>query len=202
MPSNLRIVDYAVGMCGSAHDATAFLHTAAARFPDWLFKDAEFCWADSAYPLSARVIPVHKQPASNDPRNAKFDGAVAHLRVRSEHTMGALKGRWQCLRGLRVAINSPRDHVLACRWITTAIILHNICIEAEGEGWAQHYVREHDMTEELPDLQRPNEDIDPEAGFTEDDILDAVRQNDGERRRNYLIDEYLEYRASIREAQE
>lgn len=119
-------------MTGSAHDARAFEHTAAALHPNWLFAENEFAWADSAYQVNARTIPVHKKPACLLPENTLFDKTVAHLRIRSEHCMGALKGRFQCLRGLRVDINNKSDHVAACRWITIAIILHNIIIEVEG----------------------------------------------------------------------
>jgi hypothetical protein len=180
LPSNLQIVDYSHGMMGSAHDASAFEHTAAARYPLWLFTANEFAWADSAYTLTSHMIPVHKKPAALEPNRAKFDGAVAHLRVRSEHCMGALKGRWQCLRGLQVSINSKRDHILACRWITVAIILHNIVISQEGNRWSDYYISQYDMAEEpdLPDeLQVP--------------ILASVRNGDGEARRDELIEALL-----------
>ncbi|KAG2055033.1 hypothetical protein BDR06DRAFT_867627, partial [Suillus hirtellus] len=98
LPSNLHIVDYAHGLTGSAHDASAFEHTAAFKHTDWFFKGDEFAWVDSAYPVSKYTMPVHKQPASLLPENILFDKAVAHLRVCSEHCMGALKGHWQCLR--------------------------------------------------------------------------------------------------------
>jgi len=129
VPSNLRIVDYSHGFTGSAHDSTAFQHTAAARYPDWFFDGQEFAWVDSAYALTIRTIPVHKEPASRLRRNAIFDKAVSRLRVRSEHCMGALKGRFQCLRGLRVKINSHEDHRKAMRWISVVIILHNLIID-------------------------------------------------------------------------
>lgn len=48
--------------------------------------------------------------------------------------MGALKGRWQALRGLRVQITSDEDHVAAMQWITVAIILHNLVIEGNERG--------------------------------------------------------------------
>ncbi|RXW14818.1 hypothetical protein EST38_g11040 [Candolleomyces aberdarensis] len=134
VPSNLRIVDYSHGFTGSAHDAAAFEYTGASLHPDVLFQGQEFAWADSAYPISEHVIPVHRQPASFKPENKFFDRVVAGLRVRSEHCMGALKGRFQCLRGLRVNINSAEDHKRACRWITIAIILHNLVIDAEGKA--------------------------------------------------------------------
>jgi len=138
-------------MTGSAHDATAFEHTTAAKHPDWFFEGEEFAWADSAYTVNSRTIPVHKKPASDDPANALFDKTVAHLRVRSEHCMGALKGRFQCLRGLRITINSKRDHHFACRWITIAIILHNLIIDVEGSKSAAHFARDHHQTEEFED---------------------------------------------------
>ncbi|KAF8800518.1 hypothetical protein BYT27DRAFT_7227445 [Phlegmacium glaucopus] len=123
VPSNLCIADYSHGMTGSAHDAAAFEHTTAAKYPNWFFADDEFAWADSAYGVNSRTIPVHKQPASLDPANALFNKIVAHLRVHSEHCMGALKGRFQCLRGLHLTINSKREHNMACRWITIAMIM-------------------------------------------------------------------------------
>ncbi|KIM67988.1 hypothetical protein SCLCIDRAFT_106801, partial [Scleroderma citrinum Foug A] len=79
LPSNLRIVDYSHGITGSAHDAWAFEHTAAAKYPDWFFQGEEFAWADSAYGISPRIIPVHKKPAALLPENAAFDYAVANI---------------------------------------------------------------------------------------------------------------------------
>jgi len=108
VPSNLQIVDY-------SHGCNAFEHTAAHKYPDWFFEGEEFAWADSAYTLNKQTIPVHQKPASLQRENTIFDKAVAHLCVRFEHCMGALKGRFQCLRGLHISINSPDDHVQACR---------------------------------------------------------------------------------------
>jgi hypothetical protein len=147
-------------MTGSAHDAAAFEHTSAACYPDWFFEGEEFAWADSAYVVNSRTIPVHKKPASNDPANALFDRVVAHLRVRSEHCMGALKGRFQCLRGLRVSINSKKEHHKACRWITIAIILHNLIIDVEDAKSGAHFGMDHGQPEEYEDRGGRDEHID------------------------------------------
>lgn len=64
VPSNLRIVDYVHGFTGSAHDATVFEHSAAVKYEDWFFDGEEFAWTDSAYGVSPRSIPVHKEPVS------------------------------------------------------------------------------------------------------------------------------------------
>lgn len=154
MPSNLRIVDYVHGFTGSAHDATVFEHSAAVKYEDWFFDREEFAWTDSAYGVSPRSIPVHKEPASRLRSNTIFDAQVSRLRVRSEHCIGELKGRFQSLRGLRVSINSYEDHVHALRWITVAIILHNLIIDVKARlngivaveevAVEEHQVREYD----------------------------------------------------------
>jgi hypothetical protein len=180
IPSNLRIVDYSHGFTGSTHDSAAFQHTAAARFPDWFFNDHEFAWVDSAYALTVHTIPVHKEPASRLRQNAIFDKAVSRLRVRSEHCMGALKGRFQCLRGLRVKINNHKDHHEAMQWISVAIILHNLIIEIDSiEGDRGEWEDSNTGADGGQDNDGPTEEEDEE----EDDP--AVRK------RNQLIGELL-----------
>jgi hypothetical protein len=101
--------------------------------------------------VNSRTIPVHKRPASLDPANALFDRVVSQLRVRSEHCMGALKGRFQSLRGLRVSIDSNLDHARALRWVTVAIILHNLIINVDGNTFAAKFAANHGHQEELED---------------------------------------------------
>jgi hypothetical protein len=165
-------------MTGSAHDATALEHTTAAKHPDWFFEGEEFAWADSAYAVNLCTIPVHKKPAADDPANALFDKFVAHLRIRSEHCMGALKGQFQCLRGLRININSKRDHHFACRWITIAIILHNLIIDFEGAKSTAHFAQDHHQPDEFDD-HGPR-----------DELMD---DNDNEVKRRELVAELLAF---------
>lgn len=164
-------------MTGSAHDATAFKETAASLYPNWFFSGEEFAWVDSAYSVNSRTIPVHKKPASLDPKNALFDKTVAHLRVRSEHCMGALKGRFQCLRGLRVKINSNTDHGNACMWISVAVILHNMVIDMEGNEAAQYFINAHGPQEEQND-----------TGIWEDEQVN-MNNDDNNAKRQRLVNE-------------
>ena len=48
-------------------------------YPDWFFEGQKFAWADSAYTLDARTIPIHRKPAALHPENAAFDHTVSHL---------------------------------------------------------------------------------------------------------------------------
>jgi len=166
-------------MTASAHDSLAFTGTCASKYPEFLFDGNEFAWADSAYSCTVRMIPIHKRPAAHHPDNAHFDKCVSHLRVRSEHCIGSLKGRWQCLRGLRVHINSKHEHVTACRWISICIILHNMLVEWEGDKWSDFWRLKYHMEEEF----------DPAAGGPQ--VLPSVMINDGEARRKELVDELV-----------
>jgi hypothetical protein len=187
VPSTLRIVDYSHGFTGSAHDSAAFEHTAAFKHPDWLFHGEEFVWGDSAYTLSSRIIPVYKWPASLIPQNALFDTAVSHIRVRSEHCMGALKGRFQSLRGLRVNILSNSDHIKACQWVTVAIILHNMVVDVDGgqSGAAFSHIHTHQEEEE-------------DRGPREQQGQVGSDEADGQAKRVQLTDVLLAYREQRR----
>lgn len=111
----------------------------------------------SAYGINSHTIPVHKQPAFLDPANAYFDKVVAHFCVQSEHCMGALKGRFQCLCGLHLSIDSKREHNMACKWIMIAIILHNLIIYVEGLTNGAQFAQEHGIDDELNDCG-PNDE--------------------------------------------
>ena len=81
--------------------------------------------------------------------------------------MGALKGHFQCLRGLRVAINSPDDHIRATRWITCAIILHNLVIDVEGGVTSSYFQPLHGHNEEDDD----SGDVEEEEEEEEEDRI-------------------------------
>ena len=62
LPHNLKIVDYNIGLSGSIHDVSAFLHTCVARHPDQFFNANEWLWADSAYPCQPWCVAPFKRP--------------------------------------------------------------------------------------------------------------------------------------------
>lgn len=68
------------------------------------------------------------------------------MRVKSEHAMGYLKGRFCSLRGLWQQIDDSRDHEYALVWVKCCIIIHTlISIIEEGnenEDFVAQLVRE------------------------------------------------------------
>ncbi|KAJ7820689.1 hypothetical protein B0H13DRAFT_1921164 [Mycena leptocephala] len=115
---NLRIIEYVTGHCGSAHDSTAFSDSRTYKEHSTLLeKSAKWIWADSA------SIPVNYYPN------------IPQVRVKSEHAMGSIKGRFAYLRGLRQQIDDGTDHERALAWIKACIIIHTLItiIEARNE---------------------------------------------------------------------
>jgi hypothetical protein len=96
--------------------------------------------------------------------------------------MGAIKGRFQSLRGLRVNINSNDEHYEALRWITVAIILHNLVIDVEGESAGAEFVHNHTHEQEEEDRGVRDE---PRDG----------NEVEGQAKRRRLTDELLAYYA-------
>jgi hypothetical protein len=68
------------------------------------------------------------------------------IRIRIEHTIGVLKGRFQSLLGLRIQVLNHRRHLWAIMWIRCCIILHNLIIRIESgsvdEAWRREMYNE------------------------------------------------------------
>ena len=96
----------------------------------------QFLLADSAYALSTTCIPAYKAPAANIPVNTEFNYCIAKSRVRNEHTIGILKGRWALLQQLRLALHTPRDMRHIIRWVNACVTLHNMLAQL-GDAWEE-----------------------------------------------------------------
>jgi hypothetical protein len=130
---NLRIIDYVVGHTGSKHDSSAFKDSRTSRHHPELFPQGEWIWADSAYSLESWATAPYKKPLSEKANNKTFNYFVSRVRVRSEHAVGYLKGRFGSLRGLRQQIRNERAHHLAVAWVKTCLVLHMLCWKIEME---------------------------------------------------------------------
>jgi len=60
-----------------------------------------------------------------------FNKHVSKLRIRSEHAIGYLKGRFQSLKGLRVLIDSSDAHIIATYWVAACIGIHSFALRHE-----------------------------------------------------------------------
>ena len=98
--------------------------------------------------------------------------------------MGALKGQFQCLCGLHVDIKSNKDHVEACRWITIAIILHNMVIDVDGTTAALNFGHLHLHAQEVED-----------RGMSPEITNTGNTEEAGEAKCNQLVAEIVVYKS-------
>ncbi|KAH9467337.1 hypothetical protein Pst134EB_002356 [Puccinia striiformis f. sp. tritici] len=59
----------------------------------------------------------------------RFNHHLSSIRVRNEHCIGILKGRFQSLRGLRKDLSSAGTMEKITHWISACIVLHNFLLE-------------------------------------------------------------------------
>ena len=67
------------------------------------------------------------------PDNEVFNNHVSMVRIRSEHAIGYLKGRFQSLKSLRINIRDERSHKLATYWVAACVGVHNFALACEDD---------------------------------------------------------------------
>ncbi|VDB88565.1 unnamed protein product [Peniophora sp. CBMAI 1063] len=135
---DLRIIDFSVGRPGSQHDSSGWRDTDVYKRRRQLIAPDEWVWADSAYPLTDWCQSPYIKPEKEEPRNTTYNYHLSAIRVRSEHCIGFLKGRWASLKGLRVDVNSEKGLEYASLWIRACILLHMFAMKHEsGENMEQ-----------------------------------------------------------------
>ncbi|KAF7300775.1 DDE Tnp4 domain-containing protein [Mycena kentingensis (nom. inval.)] len=130
---DLRIIDYGIGLPGSQHDSTAWKKTRLPHEFIALLPNGEWIWADSAYPLQFWLMAPYKAPIKFQDRNEAFNYYVANVRVRSEHAVGYLKGRFSSLRGLRIRIDDQDSIGFATYWVIACMVVHNFAMVHERD---------------------------------------------------------------------
>jgi hypothetical protein len=79
------------------------------------------------------MISPYKKPFSLLEGNEEFNNHVSMVRIRSEHAIGFLKGRFHSLKGLRVSIKDERTHKFATYWVAACIAVHSFAMQREDE---------------------------------------------------------------------
>lgn len=131
-----RITHFYSGHTGNAHDSRVFRGSELYKNTFRYFQEDEYILADSAYTSSLTVVPVYKKPSGGELSRDKnkFNYYHSSARVKAEHCIGMLKGRFQSLKGLHIPIAMSDDIKLINAWILTCVILHNYLI-SEKDGF-------------------------------------------------------------------
>ena len=122
------------GCMGVAPDTYVQSTAAWHRRPNVYFTNGQYLLGDKGMPYSRDVIGPLKEPECTCAEHRSYNYQLARLRVKSEHAIGILKGRWGGLKELRLTLATDRQISFAMTWITACIVLHNICVD-EGDDF-------------------------------------------------------------------
>ncbi|KAA1077671.1 hypothetical protein PGT21_015652 [Puccinia graminis f. sp. tritici] len=87
--------------------------------PDQFFSPGEYLLADSAFVTTPTIVAAFKRPPHGKltDEQVSFNYYLARHRVLVEHCIGALKARFQSLKGLRLRIDGRNDQIRVNAWI-------------------------------------------------------------------------------------
>ncbi|CAH7689103.1 hypothetical protein PPACK8108_LOCUS24172 [Phakopsora pachyrhizi] len=74
-------------------------------------------------------------------QNIELVTVVQRQKLRNEHTIGILKGRWASLREMRNQIRSPQEMEYLTQWVSACIVLHNLLAKI-GDKWEELFSEE------------------------------------------------------------
>lgn len=176
-----RIRSLTVRWPESCHDNRVWPNTPLARDPNAYFDSNQYILGDSAFQTSNTMIPASKKPLK-----AKLDASkryftkLARVRIKTEHSIGLLKARFQYLKRIRVLLSVKRGSMRRLiRLVTCACILHNLLTSEQVPGEWQ--VREREPQ--------------PDSIDNDDELIVAVsRDATAGERRNQLLCYLLETR--------
>ena len=100
---NALIWDYVVGWPGSTHDNRVWSNMDLCLGSHKYFASQEYVLGDSAFQPSHVMIPVFKKPSGAilERRKEFFNERLAKPKVKSEHCIGVLKGRFPFLKNIQ-----------------------------------------------------------------------------------------------------
>jgi DDE superfamily endonuclease len=143
---NGRILYYQIGWPGSVHDNRVWRTCRLSKQRHKYFSKRQYLLGDSAFTASEVMIPPFKATAGSNLSSNRtgFNTLLAKPRVKSEHCIGILKGRFPFLRNIRLKLASRADMTRLIDYVRGSVIMHNFLrtenstetdwIEMEPEG--------------------------------------------------------------------
>ncbi|MBW0503682.1 hypothetical protein O181_043397 [Austropuccinia psidii MF-1] len=123
-----KITAITTGGAGSCADSMVYRNMGLFINPDRFF--------DKAYPLNDHLFRAIRAPAANSLTNTEFNFCLAKSRVRNEHAIGILHGKWASLREMQLQLHGKHDIVQYVNWIKACCNLHNMLSQLK-DSWAE-----------------------------------------------------------------
>ena len=130
---NAKVTYIYGGWPGSVHDNRMFKNCRIYQKRGEYFADFEYLLGDSAFSASAVMVQSFKKVRqqvclANDME--MFNTKLAQVRIKSEHCIGMLKGRFQCLKKMNTTITSKPEGVkFVMDMLMCCSIMHNILLD-------------------------------------------------------------------------
>ena len=159
-----KILFIHLGWPGSVHDNRSMNTSTLRREHQRFLNPGEWIAGDSAFEAHPTLIPVYKKTRSSilPEEHEAFNTILSRFRVTAEHTIGILKGRFQCLKTLRFRLRHRNDMLRIIQIIMSTAILHNLLIEEpDCESWFQQ--DDPDLQDTDPTVQTNSETQNGEA---------------------------------------
>jgi DDE superfamily endonuclease len=157
-----RINYFHVGWPGSVHDNRVWRNCKMNRNRGQYFSKKQYLLGDSAFTASQVMIPPFKSSAGSTISNnkASFNTYLSKPRVKSEHCIGILKGRFPFLRHIRLRLGSKEDMDRIIDHVRGAVVLHNYLLtENEDDTWIEIvYEADDDLEEEFASIAHSEAD--------------------------------------------
>ena len=109
--------------------------------------------------ISGWVVAPYKKPERDLPDNEVFNNHLSHIRIRSEHAIGFLKGRFQSLKELRIQIRNKKSHKFATYWVACCVGVHAFAMACEDAGETYEYDRQEFIDDGLSSLSDSESDV-------------------------------------------
>ena len=127
-----RITYYYAGWPGSTHDNRVFRNSRLFTCKEKYFNFLEYLLGDSAYSVCSVMVQAFKKSKNEpdlSPEKEYFNTMLGSLRIKSEHCIGMLKGRFPCLKRLNIAIKERKDMKRLVELVGACCVLHNMFLD-------------------------------------------------------------------------
>jgi hypothetical protein len=139
-----RITYYNAGWPGSTHDNCVWRNSRLFKNRTEYFSYMEYLLGDSAYSHSSVMVQAFKK----HPNTFYLPRLLAQVRIASEHCIGILKGRFQCLKRNNIKLKEGRKEVNEIvDLIGACIVMHNLLINFDKDDIPKRWYWE--MEEEI-----------------------------------------------------
>ena len=131
-----RILYYHIGWPGSVHDNRVWRTCKLCTNSESFFSPKEYLLGDSAFTASSVMVPPFKATSGAvlQPNQVAFNTLLAKPRVKAEHCIGILKGRFPLLKGIRMLIGNRLHMERIIAFVRGAVVLHNFLIDEPVEA--------------------------------------------------------------------